>query len=101
MAMDRLDRWLAGLKREAKREGRREGGARLLLRQLAARFGAVPAETKARVLEATGPMLSRWSIRVLTADTLDDVFSGSTKPKAARKAAASARRRPARKPTSA
>lgn len=38
---------------EGKREGQAEGGARILLGVLNARFGAVPAEAKARVLAAT------------------------------------------------
>jgi hypothetical protein len=92
--MDVLDE----LKREGRAEGRVEGGARMLLGLLAARFGAVPAEAKARVLAATEPTLARWSLRVLTAPTLEAVLGGgTTAKKAAKKPAAPARRPAARK----
>ena len=47
-----LGRVLDELKREGRAEGRREGRARTLLEQLAARFGPVPAATKAQILAA-------------------------------------------------
>jgi predicted transposase YdaD len=84
------------LKREGREEGRVEGGARILLGQLAARFGPVPAEVKVRVLAAKEPTLARWSLRVLTAPTLEAVLGGTT-PKAAKKPATPARRPAARK----
>ncbi len=55
-------------------EGRREGSARMLLTQLKARFGRVPAEAKARILAAKEPALARWSVRVLSAPTLEAVL---------------------------
>jgi hypothetical protein len=104
--MDVLDE----LKREGREEGRREGrvegrvegraegGARMLLGLLAARFGAVPAEAKERILAATEPMLARWSLQVLTAPTLEAVLgNGKAAKKAVKKPAASARRPSARK----
>jgi hypothetical protein len=82
-------------RREGKRTGRREGRAQTLLEQLAARFGAVPAETKAQILASTEATLARWSLRVLTAPTLAAVLdSAASKPA---KKAASTRRPPARK----
>jgi predicted transposase YdaD len=83
---------------EGKREGRLEGEARSLLRLLAARFGRVPAEVKERILSAKEPTLARWSLRVLTAPTLEEVLGGGTgaKKAAARKPAAPARRPAAR-----
>jgi hypothetical protein len=63
---------------ELKREGRVEGEARMLLRLLTARFGSVPAEAKARILAATEPTLARWSLRVLTAPTLEAVLGAAT-----------------------
>lgn len=85
--MDVLDE----LKREGRVEGRAEGIAGMLLRQLAARFGAVPAEARARVLGATEATLARWSLKVLTAPTLDAVLGRDT---TARKATKKAVRRP-------
>jgi predicted transposase/invertase (TIGR01784 family) len=100
VTMDVLD----VLKREGRVEGRAqgrvEGGARVLLRQLAARFGPVPAEAKARILGATGPALARWTLRVLTAPTLEAVLGrDTTAKKTARKTAKKAtRRQAARRP---
>jgi predicted transposase YdaD len=81
--------------RTGERKGRRKGRAQTLLEQLAVRFGAVPAETKAQILASTEATLARWSLRVLTAPTLAAVLD-STASKPAKKAA-STRRPPARK----
>ena len=68
-------------RKEGRREGRRrgvhEGQRRMLLALLAARFGAVPATTRARVQAATAVELDRWARRVLTASTLEQVISPS------------------------
>ena len=70
----------------------------MLLGLLAARFGAVPAEAKARILAATEPMLTRWSLQVLTAPTLEAVLGGGkAAKKAVKKPAAPAQRPSARK----
>jgi hypothetical protein len=53
--------------RVGREEGERIGRARLLLKQLTARFGRVPAEAKAQVPAAKEPALDRWAVRVLTA----------------------------------
>ncbi len=70
--------------------GREEGRAKMLLAQLKARFGAVPADVKARILDAKEPALARWSLRVLTAPSLAEVMDGKAK-------ASPAKRTPARK----
>jgi hypothetical protein len=88
------------LRREGRAEGRVEGGARVLLRLLTARFGPVPAEAKARIVGATWPALVRWTLRVLTAPTLEAVLGrDTTAKKTARKTAKKAtRRQAARRP---
>ena len=82
---------------EGERRGRVEGGARMLLAQLTARFGAVPADAKERILAATEPMLTRWSLRVLTAPTLAAVLGSATTAKPAKKRSSPARRQAADK----
>jgi hypothetical protein len=68
-------------RREGVVEGRREGvvaGQRtMLLKQLAARFGALPKAVAARVRAADAMQLERWAERVLTAPKLDAVFRGA------------------------
>jgi hypothetical protein len=82
---------------ELKREGRVEGWARMLLALLTARFGTVPADARERILAATEPMLTRWSLRVLTEPTLAAVLGSATTAKPARKRSSPARRQAAGK----
>jgi hypothetical protein len=81
---------------ELKQEGRAEGRAEILLKQLSARFGRVPAEVEARILAAKKPALDRWAIRVLTAPSLQAVL-GTRRPAPAAPAPGAPRARPAKK----
>jgi len=56
-------------------EGRADGGATLLLRQLERRFGRVPAMVRDRVRTATTDDLEAWADAVLDAESLDAVFA--------------------------
>jgi hypothetical protein len=76
---------------ELTQKGRVEGRAQMLLKQLTARFGPVPAEAKAQVLGAKQPALDRWALRVLTAPSLQAVL-GAAKARPTKTA-------PARKPS--
>ena len=51
-----------------------KGERALLVRQLRARFGSVPSATNARIEAADATLVERWGDRVLTAQTLDEVF---------------------------
>lgn len=62
-------------RQEGRQEGRREGEAEMLLRLLRIRFGTLPVDTEAHVQAADPKTLLRWSERVLTAATLDEVFA--------------------------
>jgi len=66
-------------------EGRSDGQAALLLEQLAAKFGVVPARATARVKAATSAELTTWARRVLTATTLAETL-GPDRGRAARPA---------------
>ncbi|WP_280397163.1 DUF4351 domain-containing protein [Nocardia carnea] len=59
---------------EGRAEGRVEGETRMLLRLLAAEFGVLPAETVERVRSADTEELEVWTLRMLTAATIDEVF---------------------------
>ena len=54
--------------------GIRQGEAQVLLRLLTLRFGVLPQSAHAQVQSADADTLLRWSERVLTATTLDEVF---------------------------
>jgi hypothetical protein len=60
--------------REGRNEGLLEGERKLLLRQLRARFGELPATAVARIETAGEAELGQWGERVLGAQTLADVL---------------------------
>lgn len=57
------------------RQGIPQGIRRALLSQLRLKFGDVPADVTARVEAGEVAALERWTERVLTATTLDDIFA--------------------------
>ena len=59
---------------EGHEEGWQGGEAALLLRQLERRFGPLGESTRARVLAADPEQLLMWGERILSAETLADVF---------------------------
>lgn len=61
-----------------------EGRQGVLLDQLEAKFGAVPESVRTRLVEGNAADLKRWTINVLTANTLDAVFGPQPIPGAAR-----------------
>ncbi len=67
--------YLRRIRAEGHAEGRREGEAEVLLRQLRVRFGALPEDVTARIKAADAETLLRWSERILSASTLDAVFA--------------------------
>ncbi|MBF0426726.1 MAG: DUF4351 domain-containing protein [Magnetococcales bacterium] len=59
-----------------KQEGRLEGKADLLLRQLRQRFGPqLPGWVEARIAAADAATIERWGDRVLTASSLEELFA--------------------------
>jgi hypothetical protein len=65
------ERWQA----EGEARGRVEGGRRLLLLQLQRKFGELKANDRARVAAATEEELERWSVRLLEAPSLAQLFA--------------------------
>jgi predicted transposase YdaD len=62
-------------RREGEAEGRHEGEAEVVLRLLRIRFGTLPEDVTARIKAADAETLLRWSERVLSAATLEAVFT--------------------------
>jgi hypothetical protein len=56
-------------------KGRAEGESRIITKLLTLRFGKLPEWVEARLAEAKPEQLEAWSQRILTANTLEDVFS--------------------------
>lgn len=76
MLAERVAEWPHEWQEERRRQGCRDGEARMLLRLLERRFGAVSPEARASVDRADTDTLSIWAERVWTARQLDDVFDG-------------------------
>ena len=55
-------------------QGRAEGEAKLLCKQLTLKFGAIGNATVERLHAASTADLERWAERILTATSVDDVF---------------------------
>jgi putative YhgA-like transposase/uncharacterized protein DUF4351 len=70
MLAESIDRW----NREIREEGRQEGEARVVLRQLRLKFGPLNPEIEEQVHSADADRLLGWSERILTAENLQDVF---------------------------
>ncbi|MFI1462971.1 Rpn family recombination-promoting nuclease/putative transposase [Nocardia carnea] len=75
VAVTTAERLRAEGRAEGRVEGRAEGEARVLLKLLAAKFGTLPAETVDRVRSADTDELETWTPRVLTATTLNEIFT--------------------------
>lgn len=59
---------------QGRQEGRQEGEAEVLLRLMSMKFGQVPEDKKRLVESADSEKLLRWSERILTAKSLDEVL---------------------------
>ena len=59
---------------EGREEGRRQASIEILAQLLAAKFGPPSAALRERMESADIETLSHWCGRVLTADSLDDIF---------------------------
>lgn len=57
-----------------RQEGRQEGEALLLERLLSRKFGPLPDATQQRIRQASTAQLEAWSLNLLTADSLAQVF---------------------------
>jgi hypothetical protein len=67
-----------GLRRgldQGRKEGRQEGEATVLLRQIELKFGPPDAASRNRVESADAETLLRWSERILTAGSLEELFA--------------------------
>ena len=58
-----------------RQEGKALGAARVLTSQLVRRFGDLPAWAHARLKDADADTLEQWSLRVLDAGRLEEVFA--------------------------
>jgi predicted transposase YdaD len=74
MLAENIDRWNRELLEKGRQQGRQEGEARVVLRQLRLKFGPLEPAIEDRVRSADTDRLLEWGERVLTAQSLQDVF---------------------------
>src|SRR5690606_28902080 len=65
------------LRKEGFDAGIEQGQRKVLLRQLARRFGPLPEAITTRVARADAEDIERWSDRILDAASLDEVFAAT------------------------
>ena len=67
--------WKAEGREEGREEGRLEGASAIVQRLLQRKFGVLSQHVEQRLKQATPAQLETWSLNVLDADNLDDVFT--------------------------
>lgn len=77
MLAENIDRWNREIREAGRREGLQEGrqeGINLVLDQLRLKFGPLKPEVEDRVRSASTDLRLEWGKRILTAESLQDVF---------------------------
>jgi predicted transposase YdaD len=62
-------------RQEGRQEGRHEGQATLLLALIRAKYGQVPEAVESRVRQGREGELVRWAERILTANSIEALFT--------------------------
>lgn len=83
MLAERVQQWYAEREQVGRQKGMQQGEARILIRQLTRRFGALSAEYLAKIQQADADTLLDWSERLLDAQSLAAVFGDAEQPPAA------------------
>ncbi len=60
---------------QERRDSEQKGEAKMLTLQLQRRFGVIPDWASEKIAKADPPSLEAWCLRMLDAQSLDDVFS--------------------------
>ncbi|WP_435103475.1 Rpn family recombination-promoting nuclease/putative transposase [Arhodomonas sp. AD133] len=74
MLSEREIDWSRDWREQGLAEGRKEGEAALLVRQMERRFGALDEATRQRIAEADAETLLLWGENILTAECVEEVF---------------------------
>jgi hypothetical protein len=74
MLAERMEEWKENYRQEGRQEGRQAGAVQLLMRMLEMKFGNLPADIKAKLDQADEEQIILWSERILTAETLAEMF---------------------------
>ena len=71
---EKMSTFAERFREEGMQQGMQQGEARVLLRQLERKFGALPAPVRQRVEQADAQTLLEWSERILTAGSVEEVL---------------------------
>jgi len=71
----RLKREREAGRQEGREEGRLSGAAQSLENQIMRKFGALPDWARVRIDEANETALNRWTLQILDAQRIEDVFA--------------------------
>ena len=77
LAKEQVERFMSTaekLRQEGEKKGVKKGSAELLLRQIGLRFGEVPEYVVARIRRASARDVNRWAERILTVESLEELF---------------------------
>lgn len=75
MLTDTVQEWTKEWQKEGEIRGVQQGEARMLSRLLQLRFGNIPIWAHEKISKAELPTLEAWSLRILDAESLEQVFS--------------------------
>ncbi|MDN5843794.1 MAG: Rpn family recombination-promoting nuclease/putative transposase [Alcaligenaceae bacterium] len=75
MLAETIDKWVQDAENRGEAKGEVKGEAALLQRQLVRKFGTIPAAAQQKIQAATPAQLGAWSLNILDATTLDEVFT--------------------------
>ncbi len=73
-SIDWTAEWREEGRKEGREEGQKEGEANLLLRQLNRLYGPLAQEIEDRVRSADADQLLDWGERLVTVDSLEEIF---------------------------
>jgi hypothetical protein len=69
-----IDEYIEQGRKKGRKEGRQEAGYKILSTQLTHRFGDLPKWATEKIDNADIHTLEKWSLRLLSAEKLDEVF---------------------------
>ena len=74
MLSTRIEQWEVDIRKESREEGKLEGEARLLSRQLELKYGPLPQWAKDKIAAANKDALENWGLKLINSNSLEEVF---------------------------
>ena len=74
MLVENVAKWADEIRRESTEKAKKEGKVDLLTKQLKLKFGHFPLKYHTMIQTANLMIIEGWAEKILTANTIDDVF---------------------------